>query len=222
MRLTVRPQLEADIEPALRTQYAAFRTGAMGKLLTPNPSPSPEYLVSATKSRLATMRSNPAAHFMVVEDLDLLPANPIIAAAHWDIYAEERTEAQVDALCHKADPPPDANAAAWTDFFGHFAESRRALGTKPVAVLHTLTVHPDHQRRGAGTLLMRTFVEQVDRAGVEAYIESSEMGKPLYARFGFAPVLERRFDLTKYGAEGVEVNTIMVRPPLSMLQTSST
>jgi GNAT superfamily N-acetyltransferase len=155
------------------------------------------------------MRTNKAAYFMAVEDTE---ENAIIACAHWDVYPEERTAEQVDKLCHKSAPPSDANAAAWTDFFGHFAESRRALGTRPIAILHTLVTNPRHQGRGAGKLLVQKFVEQVDEAGLEAYLEGYEMATPLYAKFGFQPSFEKVFDLAKYGGQGCEVNTVMLRP----------
>jgi GNAT superfamily N-acetyltransferase len=148
---------------------------------------------------------------MVVEDSD---EKVIIACAHWDLYPEERTEEQVEKICHKSPPPPDANAAAWIDFFGHFGESRRALGTRPIAILHTLVTAPKYQGRGAGRLLMQKFIEEVDETRLEAYLEASEMARPLYAKFGFQPVAEKVFDLSKYGAEGCEVNTVMLRPAI--------
>ena len=34
-------------------------------------------------------------------------------------------------------------------------------------------------------MLMTAFVEAVDTVGVPAYVEATEMGKPLYEKFGF-------------------------------------
>ena len=62
---------------------------------------------------------------------------------------------------------------------------------------------------------MGQFVKQVDDEGVEAYVEASEMGKSLYARFGFVPVFEKGFDLEKYGGSGRDFNTVMIRPAIS-------
>jgi GNAT superfamily N-acetyltransferase len=210
MPLIVRPQEEADIEDSLRVQYAAFQSGPSGRLLSPAPEPSAEFIQGSKKDRLETMRSNKAARFMIVEDTD---AHSIIAAAHWDIHTEERTSEQVEKLCHKSNPPPAANAAFWNDFFGHFAQSRRTLGNRPIAILHTLVTSPAHQGRGAGKLLMQRFIQEVDDAGVEAYLEASGVGRPLYAKFGFQPEFERHFELAQYGGEdAVEVNTVMLRP----------
>lgn len=209
MPLIVRAMEEADIEPAFRVQYAAFRGGPSGRLLSPAPEPSAEFLAGSKKSRLEAMQTNKAAHFMLVEDTD---SKEVVAAAHWDIYPEERTQEQVEKLCHKSAPPPDSNAEFWRDFFGHFADSRRKLGTKPVAVLHTLVTSPAHQGRGAGKLLLQAFCDEVDAAGLEGYLEASMVARPLYAKFGFQPDFEKHFDLKKYGGEDtVEVNTVMSR-----------
>jgi GNAT superfamily N-acetyltransferase len=201
---------ESDIDSSLKVQYYAFQTGPSGRLLSPAPEPSSEFISGSRKGRLETMKSNKAARFMVVEDTD---EHVVIAAAHWDIFSEERTAEQVDKLCERSAPPPDANAAFWNDFFGHFAESRRALGTRPIAILHTLVTSPAHQGRGAGKLLLQRFTQEVDEAGLQAYLEASMVARPLYAKFGFVPDFEKKFDLAQYGGENVqEINTVMLRP----------
>ena len=210
MPLIVRPMREEDIVPSLKVQHAAFSTGRIGKLLDPSPVPTPEFLSGSKQSRLETMQTNKAARFMLVEDTD---AGAIIAAAHWDIYPEERTAEQVEKLCHKSAPPPGSNAALWRDFFGHFADSRRALGTRPIAVLHTLVTDPAYQGRGAGKMLLQDFTKEVDEAGLEGYLEASAVARPLYAKFGFVPEFEKEFDLSKYSNEsGLDINTVMLRP----------
>ena len=51
-----------------------------------------------------------------------------------------------------------------------------------MVVLVTL---PEHQRRGAGSLLMAEFCKQTDEAGHWGYVESSPLGQSTYQRFGF-------------------------------------
>lgn len=82
-----------------------------------------------------------------------------------------------------------------------------------VLVLHILATHPDHHRRGAGAMLLKWGLEQADKAQLPAFLESTPTGKPLYARLGFEPVHEEVFDLTKYGLEGSDVSTVMIRQP---------
>lgn len=47
-------------------------------------------------------------------------------------------------------------------------------------------VDPDHRRRGAGSLLVEWGTNKADEMGVEAFVESTDIGKPLYDRHGFA------------------------------------
>lgn len=80
-------------------------------------------------------------------------------------------------------------------------------------VLHLLVTDPAHQRRGAGAMLVRWGIERADKARLPSYLEASMPGRPLYARLGFEAKYEEVFDLLKYGSEGKEINTVMVRKP---------
>ena len=88
------------------------------------------------------------------------------------------------------------------------------MNTDALAVLHILITDPVHHRRGAGTLLIKWGTAQADVAQLPCFLESSVMGRPLYAKCGFTARLEQRFDLTKYGGEGEDLNTVMIRDPL--------
>jgi GNAT superfamily N-acetyltransferase len=205
---------DADIEDSIRLQYIAFRSPpGIGRLLSPIPDPPDEYVVSTSTRRREAMRDNPAARFMGVFDNS---TGQLIACGHWNIYTTERTQEQVDELTHISPVPSGVNPELWNDFFGNFSERRQTLlGNRPVAILRTLVTHPDHYRRGAGGLLMEQFVKDADSEGLEGYIEASDMGKPLYARFGFSPVSVMDFHLEKYGGTGVAQNTVMIREPRS-------
>ena len=82
-------------------------------------------------------------------------------------------------------------------------------------MLGLLVTHPDHQRRGAGALLVKYGVDVADEMGLVAYLEASTAGKPLYERWGFKEVDRRVFELEKYGGQGTDINTVMIRPKTS-------
>lgn len=85
----------------------------------------------------------------------------------------------------------------------------------PVAiVLSLLVTHPNHYRRGAGSMLIRWGTEQADRAGLMCFLEASKAGRPLYKRHGFVVKEITTFDLTKYGGTGTDENTTMTRQPV--------
>jgi predicted N-acetyltransferase YhbS len=48
-----------------------------------------------------------------------------------------------------------------------------------------LGTHPDYQRRGAASMLVKWGCDLADQNGVGAYVDASKSGAPLYTRFGF-------------------------------------
>jgi GNAT superfamily N-acetyltransferase len=76
---------------------------------------------------------------------------------------------------------------------------REYLGQRPYYCLDTLATLGKHERRGAGSLLVKWGCERADEAGVEAYLEASEMGEPMYRRHGFESKEVMTLDLRKFG-----------------------
>jgi GNAT superfamily N-acetyltransferase len=206
---------DEDLEEVIRMQHEAFRNpDGIDNFLSPEITLSDESVATSIERRRDMMLNNKAATFMVVVDSDL---KKIIACAIWEIFPHERTEEQVNALARQPPPAPGAHLAAWDDYFGNLATQRRKLGTRPIAILRSIATHPEQQRRGAAGLLMEQFVKEVDYNGLEGYVEASGTGRALYARYGFAPVFERVFELEKYGGSGRDFNTVMIRPAKSKL-----
>jgi predicted N-acetyltransferase YhbS len=74
-------------------------------------------------------------------------------------------------------------------------------------------VDPDHQRRGAGAMLVQWGLDLADKLQLPAFLEASDAGKKLYTILGFEPVHVEMFDLSKYdpNLSGLESNTVMIR-----------
>lgn len=68
-------------------------------------------------------------------------------------------------------------------------------------MLDTCVTLPQHERRGAGSLLVKWGCDRADEAGVVAYLEASPVGSPMYARHGFVVQREIELDLGKYGGK---------------------
>ena len=65
-------------------------------------------------------------------------------------------------------------------------------GTAAGSLLAPLAVHPDHQRRGIGGLLVRDGLRRLRESGIEWVFV---LGSPAYyGRFGFSPAGERGFE----------------------------
>ncbi|RJE27431.1 hypothetical protein PHISCL_00165 [Aspergillus sclerotialis] len=65
------------------------------------------------------------------------------------------------------------------------SERRRIMGDQKHYYLDTLGTHPEYQRRGAASMLLKWGCDLADKNGVAAYVDASKAGAPLYQRFGF-------------------------------------
>ncbi|CAI7668115.1 unnamed protein product [Penicillium palitans] len=72
------------------------------------------------------------------------------------------------------------------DFIAELEQSRkRVMGDEKHYYLDTLGTHPDYQRRGAGSMLVKWGCDLADKDGVAAYVDASKEGAPLYQKHGF-------------------------------------
>jgi GNAT superfamily N-acetyltransferase len=211
MPLVLAPLEDNDVEDSIRLQNIAFRYGGgMSNFLSPLPEISAEDLEESAARRRNGLKENRFGHYLKVTDAE---TGRMIAFAHWDINLEDRTQEELDKVASVAPTPPNSHPEAWNEFFSHLADARRSiLGVKPTACLLVLVTHPDHHRRGAGAMLVKYGCDKADEAGIPGYLEASQLGKPLYERFGFKELYHREFPLEKYGGTGVDRNSVMVRP----------
>lgn len=76
-----------------------------------------------------------------------------------------------------------------------------------------LQTDPKHERRGAGSLLIKKVLEEAQQLGMIAYLESSEAGHSLYADLGFQDVELQELDMSKWGATKTHKTWSMIREP---------
>ncbi|KAF4339844.1 gnat family protein acetyltransferase [Fusarium beomiforme] len=134
----------------------------------------------ATKNAL----QNPGMHFLVAEQ-----AGEIVGFVRYtEVFKDNK-------------PTSNAKPAAsvWTvkkhmeEFWAWFnkrseeidASKEKAVDGKDHFEVMHLMVHPDHQRKGIGGLLLQSVTEKADAAGVPTLIVSSIEGHGLYKKHGF-------------------------------------
>ncbi|KAF1935176.1 hypothetical protein EJ02DRAFT_460598 [Clathrospora elynae] len=213
MPLQVHPiTSEADLVEFYRIQTSAFAAGGgIATLLIPNPI-TPDYIQTSIDKHIKSLREEPDVTYLKVIDTDM--GGKMIACAKWRINHEERTEEQIQSMLPIPGKEMEGRLGA-QEFMSFLCRARKEyMGTKPFYFLHILATDPEHHRRGAGAMLVDWGVRKADSAQLPSFLESSPMGRPLYERMGFRPKEVVMWDLKKYGLEGTDNSTVMLREPL--------
>ncbi|KAH7030041.1 acyl-CoA N-acyltransferase [Macrophomina phaseolina] len=214
MPLEIRPLEEADVPTMVHITSISLNSSGILRLMHDDP-PHPRY-VEQRLDKVRQTLSKPTAHLLKVVDTD--NNDEIVACAHWEIYANGRSDEQLKELEQPFEPLEEERerfGQVQRDFFGSYlTRVRRELGKTPHYFLNLLITHPNHYRRGAGSMLIRWGTQKADNAGLICFLEASQAGRPLYKRHGFEDRETTEFDLAKYGGTGVDKNTTMIRQPV--------
>lgn len=213
MPLEIRPVEEADADTMVYITTAALGSSGVIRLKHDDP-PHPAYM-QRRRERVLNTLCKPTGRVLKVVDTD--NNDEIIAIAHWEILDKGRSDEELKELEQPYEPIEEEReryGQVQRDFFNYLHRVRRELGKTPHYFLSLLVTHPNHYRRGAGSMLIRWGTEQADKAGLMCFLEASEAGRPLYKRHGFVVKEITSFDLTKYGGTGTDENTTMTRQPV--------
>ncbi|KAF3911762.1 hypothetical protein AA313_de0206311 [Arthrobotrys entomopaga] len=198
----------SDFTTFVHIQHAAFQNG-ITKLLKPNPV-TPQTIAESVQKHITSATSEPDVYFLKVVDTEL--DGKIVACAKWRVNERERTREGIQVQLPKAG---EKDGDVVRVFYAYLARMREEyMGTKPFYLLHILVTDPEHQRRGAGSMLLKWGTDKADAAGLPAYLEATDAGLEVYGRAGFVGVHTEEFDLTRYGGVGRDRNTVMIRQPV--------
>jgi ribosomal protein S18 acetylase RimI-like enzyme len=227
MPLKLLPAEPGDLPRIVELENESFADSPLTPILFPN-GKSQGSQSAYIETLLLQWQDNSASRHVKVIDTDL--NDKIIAFARWFIFVGD------DVKFIKTDPnerhhAPGSNEEAVNEFFGGLLKIRiRILGRTPhccefaeqmlvallighLTVLSALCTSPQHQRRGAGTMLTKWGCDIAQKYGVPAYLEASPAGLPLYKKAGFQEVDKFVFDLEKYGVVGSRTNVSMIKHP---------
>ncbi|KAF1943380.1 hypothetical protein EJ02DRAFT_373525 [Clathrospora elynae] len=213
MPLQVHPiTSEADLAEFYHIHKSAFAgVGGIASLLTPNPITT-DYIQTFIDKHIKSWREETDVTYLKVIDTDM--GGKMIACAKWRINHEERTEEQIQSMLPIPGKEMEGRPGA-QEFMWFLCRARKEyMGTKPFCFLNILATDPEHHRKGAGAMLIDWGVRKADSAQLPSFLESTQMGRPLYERMGFRPKEVVTWDLTKYGLEGTDTVTVMLREPL--------
>ncbi|KAK5753018.1 hypothetical protein LTS12_016894 [Elasticomyces elasticus] len=218
MPLELHPLQEADLAAAVEVMWQSFKPDIMG-CIWPHGFTQAARDYTIAKGLESWRKSPEKIKKMKVIDTDLPDDDPlgkIVGYSDWYFYPKQRTEEELkekEGDGGDDDLPPDCDKEMLREFGGQLdAAKKEYIGGRPYIELHILVTHPKHHRRGVGAMQLRWGFEHAEKLGLPVYLESSPIGRPLYAREGFEALGVLPFDARKFGFEKELQHTLMLRP----------
>lgn len=169
-------------------------------------------------------------HWKIVDtDLDPSDDDPpdnggrTIAIAVWSIH-NVKVEGSIESTAIPAEKanddvpgflPPELRLDAFTSLLNPIRAAQKEImgAEKQYFMLNAFATHPDHQSRGAGSLLLNWGLQKADREGLVTYLDATETGRPVYEKRGFKLVKATEWDRVPWGGQGKDWHGQMVRQP---------
>ncbi|KAI4169552.1 MAG: hypothetical protein LQ343_005632 [Gyalolechia ehrenbergii] len=207
MPLTLSPiSTPADFPPLIRCQKISYLTppDPLYTLFCPPNRPTPEEsLAEATQRQLQWHQADPTSNWFKVtttsdgekteeeeeEESGLVDSQgrKIIGGALWHVYHKapgEGGDEGGDVGCYWW-PEEGRKRELADEVMGQMMRTRGERLRGPCLLLGICFVHPRYRRLGAGSQLVSWGTAKADEMGVEAFIEATKDGVPLYEKHGF-------------------------------------
>ncbi|KAK8048059.1 acyl-CoA N-acyltransferase [Apiospora saccharicola] len=113
----------------------------------------------------------------------------VVALAKWVTPGAGPKSAEAEEWAAQMDWPEDVDGALGAEFFTMLEKKHKEhMGTRPHWYLELLAVRKSHHGKGLGKHLLSWGLERADQDGVEAYLQASPAGVPLYRKYGFEDI----------------------------------
>lgn len=141
-------------------------------------------------------RADPTSTWLRVVDEN---SGTVLGGGRWSIYKTSpyENEHKVEASWWPAGLPWEIA----TDCLDQFRATSAKHIDKPHVFLNILFTHPEHRGKGVASLVMKWGLEHADELGLETYIEATDVGKPVYEKFGFDAIEMSELHLEKQTTE---------------------
>ncbi|KAF3761774.1 hypothetical protein M406DRAFT_281853 [Cryphonectria parasitica EP155] len=208
MPLKVLPAGKADMYRAAVIERHAYAPLKTNDILFPGP-----LLADSLKYRAGDLEKEveePNVFWFKVVDTDIEgdESEQTISVAKWTVYDQN----------HPVKPksprslPPGSNAEACELLFGTIDKLQpKHIGGRPHIFFGILATEAKHQGRGAASLLLKKCIEEAEAKRLPIYLDSSEMGHPVYLKHGFRDLEEVATDFSKWGLEKPHLLWAMIK-----------
>lgn len=203
MSLKLRPATLSDVMALAEVYFSAFSKDPISILVFPRGPSSLKFWTDMLTEEL----TDPTTHYLCIYDSSL-PSAPIISFGKWNSPA-----APLQEMSSLPTWPDDSDTELANHFFGTlFKKHVEIMGDRKHWYLETLATRKEHQGRGAARMLIRWGLEKADEDMMEAFLEGSPEGKPIYEKYGFVEKDRLVVDLKGKSVDDREfVEVFMVR-----------
>ncbi|MCJ1421309.1 hypothetical protein MMC32_007672 [Xylographa parallela] len=185
MGLTLHEVLSSEeFAAVVDCEREAFKTpfNAMDTMYTPqglDPTATRDALI---KNQWDQHTNTPGSHWIKIVDSE---TGLVAGGAAWHIYETDpfagTEEHGVDAVWW----PEGDQRKLINSLFEQFLTPRKTTMRRPCLLLEICFVRPGYRRRGVGNMLVEWGTKKADEMHLEAFVEATNDGRPLYARHGF-------------------------------------
>lgn len=209
MTLSLHPVRMEDIPRIVAISCAGLAAAPFHSSLWPNgvSSTAMKQLIAKDTHDLQTKHN---ISWICIRDASI--NNEIIAVAKWRLedaksYEEKKRETM------SSSPEGMCKEAAEAFSRANSGTLRDVMSSREFWHLGTLVTDPQHERRGAGKMLVEWGCRRADTAGLKCSLHATPGGKKLYLACGFQVISEEEVDLRPYGGVSIVESTTMVREP---------
>ncbi|KFY29611.1 hypothetical protein V494_08609 [Pseudogymnoascus sp. VKM F-4513 (FW-928)] len=172
-------------------EFPAMRRDPLRMIMFPNADPKPEEEEEERRWEIEHLQEsleNDSCYFRKVTD----SSGCYVGFAIWTLDPSSTVTG------HKTKPtqrreswnPASLDVKAWIEVSKSLREERQRVlnGQQNIWRLNTISVAPEHQRKGVGSMLVQWGCEKADSCGWISFVMASPDGVQLYNKFGFKAV----------------------------------
>ncbi|KAK6855524.1 hypothetical protein PG990_000025 [Apiospora arundinis] len=202
MPLQFREGTEADADAVTNVFTDSFSEDAITKKVFPSTS---EQSRASVKDWLGGGLKDPHSRYVLAVNNSLSGDDAVVAIAKWVIPKAGPRAPDAENWPSKMVWPEGADVELGKEFFTTLEKKHSEhMGGRPHWYLELLAVRKSYHGKGLGKHLLNWGLERADKDGVEAYLQASPAGAPLYRKYGFE-------DIETYNVSSVDYAEIFMK-----------
>lgn len=184
--LKFREGTEADADAVSNVFSDSFSEDGINKRVFPSTSAGAR---ASIRNWLGGGLKDPHSRYVLAVDDSQSGDAAVVAMAKWVVPSAKPPSAEGEEWAAKMAWPEDVDGALGKEFFTMLEKKHREhMGSRPHWYLELLAVRKSHHGQGLGKRLLSWGLERADKDGVEAYLQASPAGAPLYRKYGFEDI----------------------------------